>query len=144
MKLLSFLFCDDVRMEANGKLILVGVYDSGIVFPANTKFPAGVPALAFFCRFQLEGDDRHFDEVEVKFHLNGKAIMSLKAAVAVKDFKLPISIFRSMSGFQLPSTGNLEFEMVLSSKGEVVGDIKPGSMPIQMASSAEFGKVAQP
>jgi len=38
----SLLVCDDIRMEANGKAIIIGVYDEAIIFQS---FPAAMPKL---------------------------------------------------------------------------------------------------
>lgn len=131
MKVQTFLFCDDVRQEINGKFILIGVYESGILFPEKTKFPVRLPSLGFFCRFMLEPGDKQFDEVEFKFSLDGKPILSVKGAIAVKDFSVPISVYRTNPGVVFPNEGQLEFEINLKLKSELVGNLKPGSISIK-------------
>lgn len=135
MKVQSFLFCDDVRQETNGKFILIGVYESGILFSEKTKFPVRLPSLGFFCRFMLESGDQQFDEVEFNFYLNEKAILSAKGAIVVKDFSIPISVYKTTPGVVFPSEGKLEFEINLKLKNVLVGTIKPGAISIQKVTS---------
>jgi hypothetical protein len=43
-EVISFLVCDDVRIEVSGKEILIGVYNNVIIFPS---FPSSAPSLIF-------------------------------------------------------------------------------------------------
>jgi|HubBroStandDraft_6_1064221.scaffolds.fasta_scaffold319617_2 hypothetical protein len=41
----NVIFCDDIRQEAGGKLSLMGIYHSDMVFAAGTTFPLMLPKL---------------------------------------------------------------------------------------------------
>lgn len=132
MKIQSFLFCDDVRFELNQKIILVGIYDAGILIPPKTKFPTILPTLGFFCRLQLDHEDRPFDEVEYRFLLDDKDLGGGRGRVSVKDFLKPITITRTVPGLVLPEVGDLKLGLTFRQKGEIVSKTIAGSITVSV------------
>lgn len=55
-------FCDDIRQEVNGKLILIGVYGADMLVPG---FPAVLPRLCILTFFRHYPDEPH-DTLKVK------------------------------------------------------------------------------
>jgi hypothetical protein len=49
----SVTVCDDIRLEANGKLILIGVYTGNIVIPADDYV---TPQISFFFHIDIPRD----------------------------------------------------------------------------------------
>ena len=131
MKLLSFLFCDDVRKEDNEKIMLIGIYDLRIIINEDVKFPVQLPTAAIFCRFQLENGDKPFDTTEFNVSIDDVAIATGSLPAVVEDFTKPISLAYKIIPLPLPKEGRMKFEIFLKANNEVVGTIKPDSIFVQ-------------
>ncbi len=133
MKFQSFIFCDDVRQEINGKVTLIGVYDLTIIFPKGTKFPAALP-LSFFCRVQLDTGDKHFDSMKLEFFLNGKLFLDAEGPIQVNDFEKPITISQRFSILPIPESGVVRCNLIFKAAGVEVGRLSPEYSPqVQVA-----------
>jgi hypothetical protein len=124
MKILSILFCDDVRQEASGKLILIGVYDIGMVIAAESTWPVKVP-MAFYLRFQLEKNDPAFDAAEFKMFLDDELLIKGSGPVNVGDFSLPIVVCQRLPNITIKQAGTIRLECSFISEGKLVGELKP-------------------
>ena len=125
MKLLSFLFCDDIRQENNQKIMLIGVYDQGIVINSEAAFPITLPMVCFFCRVKIEDGDKPVDSSEFKIFLDDTQVSSENLQVVVKDVTQPLTLCAKLVPFQLPKEGNLRFEIVFKSNNEVASTLRP-------------------
>jgi hypothetical protein len=75
----SVILCDDIRVETNGKLILVGTYSSVVV----PHIPLKVQKFCVYC--EIKPDKVHYDRAEINIiDPNGKIIFS---AVGSYDFR---------------------------------------------------------
>jgi hypothetical protein len=64
------LFCDDVRHEVGGKLSLMGLYQSDMVFQHGTAFPLLLPRFAIVIKyFEIHG--KFNDTLSVEIYLPG-------------------------------------------------------------------------
>ena len=91
------MFCDDVRHEANGKQIIIGVYSRAIVVP---KFPARLK-LAVWAQFSAAepstGDVEfrlHGDE-DLEFHSGGFQYQAPEVGIFNVAIPLPLTQFQS-------------------------------------------------
>ena len=139
MKLIDYLVCDDIRKEANGKHILIGVYNSQIIFQANSpdvKWPIQ-KQIYLFIRIMKEESDHTYDGFEVVIDLNTLASQQPYAlarisgifrnnekvnAPMVFDFSLPV---------KFPGPGDMHFTMNFTKGMSVVHTIKP-DLPVQI------------
>jgi hypothetical protein len=86
------VFCDDIRQEANGKLIYIGVYTNGLVI--NVDFPVTIPKLALSITYierPGESTDPVTFYVKCPWDKEGEPTASMK--VPIEDFrKQPVSV----------------------------------------------------
>lgn len=77
---LSCLFCDDIRMENTGKLMLIGVYGSEIIFPA---LPAQLSRLCVYFIAKIPKEIRFESDAIFEIKLNGSMMFS--SAIPTSD-----------------------------------------------------------
>ena len=87
MKILDWIVCDDVRMEDNGKKIMIGVYDQAINFKGLPSTRPEIIRLNLFSfiRVLKVSDDEVPDEVRVIFLTDKKSPNTVKLEVKPKD-----------------------------------------------------------
>jgi uncharacterized protein DUF6941 len=92
IKEICTIVCDEVRQEANGKLIIIGVYQGKKI--AIPQIPFSLPSLTFYQEF--ESDRPGIRQVKMKLqHLeSGKNIFEGMGAVNVLQPGTGISILR--------------------------------------------------
>jgi hypothetical protein len=101
MEIKTVVICDDARREDNGKSILIGVYNSDMIFPS---FPAST-SLTFWIQFMptqvgeisfqfrlLGGEDVEFVKGEFKFAASAKELSSIPLKLPVIPFQAPIGL----------------------------------------------------
>ncbi|MES2217176.1 MAG: hypothetical protein V4501_02060 [Pseudomonadota bacterium] len=62
MKFIDVLFCDDIRLELNNKVSIMGLYNDRIVFRSSDKSKLEWPIkmdLSMLVRFSLRKNDKH-------------------------------------------------------------------------------------
>jgi hypothetical protein len=64
------LFCDDIRQEVGGKLSLMGLYQSDMVFPKDTTFPLILPKFVIFVKY-YESTGTFSEDLTLKITLPG-------------------------------------------------------------------------
>jgi hypothetical protein len=64
------LFCDDIRVEVGGKLSVMGIYQSDMIFPADVSFPLTVPKFCILIKY-FELLDAFSDDLEFRVFLPG-------------------------------------------------------------------------
>lgn len=126
----AVVVCEDVRKEANGKEILLGVFSGGVLLPS---VPATI-VLAFWVHF----DAKETGEVALQFRLMGPA----RAQLALLDARMevakagPGAIFVPPVPVHVQVPGTLSLEMnesggrwqTLKTVGVEVG-LVPGAQP---------------
>ena len=65
------LFCDDVRMEINGKVMYIGVYSGNDMTVFSDSWPATINKLAFAISYH-ENRDRFLSVSEIRVYLPGE------------------------------------------------------------------------
>lgn len=108
-ELLYLHVCDDVRKEINGKISLIGIYDS-LVF---SEIPSVVPKLYFYCGFSNVHKEHIFD-----FFLKSPSGETLKLIQNARcEDKGVFSI--AASPFEINETGDYEIIINITDvKGE--------------------------
>lgn len=77
MKLIDVLFCDDIRIEINNKLSLIGLYSDRIIFYVNNKAEIQWPLptkLSILLRFKIEQKEKKPSRFELEYFLNNQSI----------------------------------------------------------------------
>jgi hypothetical protein len=103
----AVVMCDDIRREATGKDILIGVYSGDVVVPS---FPVQVSS-AFW--LDIKPKELGPAELELRVSLTGKEPVVLKAGIAVHQ----IGNF----SLSLPT-----LQIVAESESEIILEIKDG------------------
>lgn len=116
MDLDAFVVCDDIRLEADGKLTLVGVYSGGLRVPQNTVFPAVLAKLAFLVRFTLnEERDQTLDTGRFKLSIDGRPIYDNSVPLKRPPEGSPLDVRFMFSPFGFDGLGTLSAELEIMS-----------------------------
>lgn len=116
MKILSFLFCEDVRKEADGKSTIIGVFD-GLQIGANS-FNAGPAAirLATHMRFQLDVGEPIPDKSTLTIRFNDAEIVTGMNEIKINRIDLPVSLIAPMSFIPITGAGVISYEYTFWAK----------------------------
>jgi hypothetical protein len=66
----SSLFCDDIRAEVGGKMSVMGIYQTDMIFPSQATFPLALPKFCALIKY-YETLDAFKDDVELRVFLPG-------------------------------------------------------------------------
>ena len=129
-KITSFIICDDLRREANGKEIVIGMYNTALIF---SSLPAVLQKITFRLRIEFDrGDFEKFvfeilDPARKKLHVSKGAIKNYnpdEPAILVLSYLNPSfetkGVHSVRIGFDAPPRKFAEFEVRLPRKGENV------------------------
>jgi hypothetical protein len=72
---LNAVYCDDIRVEVGGKISLMGVYQSDMIFP---QFPALVPKFCSRITLRFRVDERPRESLSIQLSLDEKEIGRLE------------------------------------------------------------------
>lgn len=126
----SIIFCDDIRIEANGKHILVGVYLANLV-------PAALPqSLALSIWVRLRGLVAGVHNVSFKVTANGVTQVEADVSITVQDG----DALSHMSLIGLPIHLTHQGKITFSLSGLPGGETLHEELPV--ASNAASGSVA--
>lgn len=117
----EFIFADDIRQEANGKMLLVGVYPDGL---SPSAFPAQF-ALALWVR--LSGMPVGAYSVIARLKLDQSTLHDLTFAVSVGEPGKPLQLI--LGGIPIAVTQPATLHVTLET--EALGLFAEGSLGIQ-------------
>lgn len=119
------IFCDDVRSEANGKLIIIGMYQNDILL----NRASGAIALSILVRLSSNeiGEFKNW----LKVSLNGKELHSIEGTFSPESSK-PENAFVLGLPIEFKGSGDLVVDIAFED-GRV---INAGSIPIVCNSDA--------
>lgn len=100
------IVCDDVRVEDNGKLILIGVYSDEILFP---KFPMAI-SLAFWIEFESIGVGERQCEYRVVLNPGEVEITKIAGTFGSKKERGKGSFSFGGIGIQFQQPGSLSLQ----------------------------------
>jgi len=110
MKVIDFIYCDDIRSEIGNKITIVGAYNDKIEFQPfpekEIKWPISI-RLSLYIRLLPEKQD-DFDEIEISIKLKDKEIINLKAKKQGDDKEIhPIVLSFVAPGLGIDGPGNI-------------------------------------
>jgi len=118
MKIVSFVSCEDIRMETGNKVSLMGVFE-GLLIDGSTvlQWPTQVRAAAQL-RFQLEETDPAPTEIEFKISVDQREIVKGVGQITITRPDLPVAM--AIPGLMIPvdAPGVLHFIFKLRKPGE--------------------------
>ncbi len=81
MKFIDVLFCDDIRVEVNNKVSLMGLYNDRIVFYAHNQAKIEWPVnmdLAMLVRFSISEKEKHPIAFAFECFSNDKSVVKIE------------------------------------------------------------------
>ncbi len=111
-----FLLCDDIRKEANGKEILIGVYHDVLICPS---FPAQLMQLHFRISLRLERTDFKLVNIIIRGP-DEKDLLSTSGPIPQQRTEYQTIFDIGVVGVTFPSTGAYSVLLGLDRKPEVV------------------------
>lgn len=108
------VFCDDIRREDNGKMLLIGVYTEGV---AVVAFPAGFSISVWL---KLTGLPLGDSALSFRLMVNGVQHLTGTAPFQITDATKPLNLFFPGLPINIDRTGRVEVDMSLSN-GQAVG-----------------------
>jgi hypothetical protein len=108
--------CDDVRIERNGKEIIIGVYNDNIISPV---IPLFLPTICFRVSVRL---NKQYKSASVTLKdPAGKPLFVTTGPVAIQNTNEQTIFNFQMAGAQFPSPGRYTFYFGLDREPEEVG-----------------------
>lgn len=142
MRILSFLFCEDVRKEVDGKSTIVGVFD-GLLIDARSvaEWPAAI-RIAAHMRLQLVEGEPVPDENILAIKFNEAEIARGVNRMKVTRLDLPVTLVAPMIFIPIAESGKVVFEYTFKANGEQLGERQTFSLSVDITGSAAKEKVA--
>lgn len=141
MRHIETLFCDDIREEASGKLLLIGVYSDNMLVK---RFPANLPGLCISVKV-VTPVDAPLSSLRIEVMLGERSLHELKVAPADLDdaARVADAMHRTGSGpqFQLGhfmirlGPLKIEQESIVSVHAHCDGEVLYG-IPLRISSTA--------
>jgi hypothetical protein len=117
-KVRSWVICEDVRFEGNGKHILVGVYPGAI----RLRKPPPVPAVRLFIWLQLELTKVDYGEYELRIlDPHNASIADFKGRAKFKHMDEPATLICSTGEMTIPSYGTYSVEFGMGAPPTLLG-----------------------
>ncbi len=127
MKVIDFIFCDDVRREIGNKITLVGVYNEKLTITPQEKsieWPLNFN-LGVYARFLIEPTDPEFDSFQFTFTHNSEPIVKIKGSIISEiNREVPMTI-EFKTTFHLKGTGQIHTEALFLKENKAVIKIAP-------------------
>jgi hypothetical protein len=122
MKVLSFITCEDVRREADGKTTLVGMYEALNV--KSTAFAAGGIAIrvATHMRLLLDPGERP-DHLHIKISYNDVVAAEADATINIVSADKPLNLGSPMITVPVTGPGEMRLEYRFNAGDAPVGDL---------------------
>ena len=116
MRLLEFIFADDVRQEIGNKASIMGIYgDDMVLNQPSIKWPFPL-RLGIYIRVQVDSDDHIPDKFSLQISKDKKKIAHMEGSIEIiekgKFIALPFVIFP----LPLSGPGVMKFDFALLSK----------------------------
>lgn len=129
------LLCDDVRVENNGKLILIGVYLPHIVVP---MLPMGFSTLSFVVAFNSDTASRHQMRAQIRHLETGHGLGELMGMIThvgpgfgVAVLKFPNVIITQAGRYNMLLTLEGRTEPLVFDFEVILQAVQPFQAPVQ-------------
>ncbi len=135
----SLLICDDVRVEHNGKEILIGVYASDIILAQPP--PVNLPKLVF--RIELIASKSQYKNGEFSIVApRNQVIFQGRGALEIKEPKKISIVSFEVSPVKLPAVGKYAVRFGLDSDIRKIGEfnVRVREDVVPLESSKDTGK----
>jgi hypothetical protein len=109
------IFCDDIRVENNGKLILVGVYGTDIIL----GLPENPIPLAIWVRFFGLSPGTHKNTISFKF--NGELVADFSGEIIATEDSIPQAWLNGVV-FNFNEEGTLQSTVTFEDGTEIVAN----------------------
>lgn len=111
------IFCDDIRIELNGKFILIGVYTGGLTVHETPQ----VFGLATFIEIDGLPIGKHHVRPAVEFYDGNETVHvgSLDLMVEVVDEQTPAILFPTGLEVHIQSAGTLRLELSVNGEAPI-------------------------
>jgi hypothetical protein len=139
MKILDYIFCDDIRFEIHGKYSLIGLYQDSINIetkdPATIQWPIAL-RLGILVRLQVSEEIAKRQEIQFDFDFKFKnnRIGSTQGSLMIND-ATSTTIALPMGPYQIlvPSPGEFTFTLRLSQAGKELALLAPKNrLPVRV------------
>lgn len=99
------IFCDDIRMEFNGKVILIGIYQGALNSPI---FPVPL-TMSTYIDIRGLAEGRHTSSIRAEYVIGDEQenVASLESEIEVRDTSLPSVLYGNGMQFIASEPGNL-------------------------------------
>ena len=115
MKIIDQIFCDDIRLEQNNKISLMGLYGDRILFKispekaAEIKWPIPIK-LSLFLRFEREKEEIRPDRFEFNYILNNNSLPIVRGSINIDINQIVFNFILGAEGLLL-GPGMLGFNL---------------------------------
>ncbi len=121
MRVLSFLTCEDVRREIDGKVTLVGVYDGLHLRDSDLRNGATV-RIAAQLRVLFDDRDRLPDRVQMTIHLDDDELLAGHTEISGLTTTKPYGLNLPMALLPIDRPGVIVFTFVFSAGAAPIAD----------------------
>ena len=127
----NVLFCDDIRREETGKLIVIGVYTGGI----STVFPSTSP-LSYLV--QVSGLDIGHHSLDFVIEAPGGYRVDFNGGVEIVNPEAPVFISLQGAPMQYKEAGRLSFQLIFNGEQKEIAHLMiEGQTPSTKPEDAE-------
>ena len=141
MKLKDFIICDDIRMEINNKVSLIGVYNDALHFMVPERAISTWPKilrLGFFIRLVMEDpeEQRKIGKLVIESSIDGEINYHAEQIVDTKKLEpTPVGqmiISSVFNNINIPKKGDMELTLaIFNRKNELMDKFNyPGNLRI--------------
>ncbi len=134
MRLIDFIFSDDIRHEIGGKVSIMGIYNDKLSFnlPNNVVWPFPF-RLGIFIRVLVEDSDQKPNRFSIKLSHNGNDLAGIDGDVKSSDGKLGTIVLPVvLNPLPLPGPGLLQANIKIFSNENILLDECPGTIQIEV------------
>jgi hypothetical protein len=111
------MVCDEVRVEHNGKLILIGVYTPNILVP---QIPFTFPMLTFFQWLSSDGPGRYSVHARLRHTESGMTMAEATGLMTVIQPGMGFNVVR-VENLRIDRLGAFDFVMTIEGQKAPVG-----------------------
>lgn len=109
--------CDDIRVENNGKLILIGVYTPNPLVP---QIPFVFPALSFFQLWESDAAGEYQFRTRLRHTETGAAVADMGGIMKIQRPGVGISIVK-IANLRIDKLGGYDFSVHVEGQPDAVG-----------------------
>jgi|SRR5713101_1026676 len=120
---LTSIICDDIRQEADGKAIIIGVYARALSVP---YFPITAPTFGVY--IEITGTKHEYNKAVISIRSpDGSEMVRGESTVRIKYLQFPTSLIFKFEAVQLKTAGEYKVYLGIDTEPELVSTFFVGT-----------------